>query len=104
MDTGQDLEGTGLTQPLAAPNPAVLPDVSENILMIEEPEPSANIPPPSHAAPPPPGQNIAAPPTHEQETPAQQPIAQELTCKYKYFFPYIYFKKKFCIKIHCVHT
>ena len=89
MDTGQDLEGTGLTQPLPAPNPALLPDVSENILMIEEPDSSANIPPPSHAAPPPPGQNIAAPPppTQEQETPAQQPIAQELTCKYKYFFP-----------------
>ena len=96
MDTGQDLEGTGLTQPLDAPNPAVLPDVSENILMIEEPQPSANIPPPPHAAPPPPGQNVGAPPppTQEEEPPtAENPIAEELTCKYKYSFPYFYFKK-----------
>ena len=97
MDTGQDLEGTGLTQPLPAPNPAALPDVSENILMIDEPEPSANIPPPPHAAPPPPGQNIAPPPPARQEQ-EQQPIAQELTCKYKYFFALYLFLKKFCIK------
>ena len=98
MDTGQDLEGTGLTQPLPAPNPAALPDVSENILMIDEPEPSANIPPP-----PPPGQNIAPPPPARQEQ-EQQPIAQELTCKYKYFFALYLFLKKFCIKLHWVHT
>ena len=88
MDTGQDLEGTGLTSPhpVVAPNPAVLPDVSENILMIEEPEPSANIPPPPHVAPPAPGHNIAPPPpADEQETPAQPPLAEELTCEYDIF-------------------
>ena len=82
MDTGQDLEGTGLTQPIGDPNPAVLPEVTENILMIEEPEPSANIPPPPQVAPPPPGQHIV-----EQENPPPVPIADKLTCKYKYFIP-----------------
>ena len=80
MDTGQDLEGTGLTQPIAHPTPAALPDVTENILMIEEPTPSSNIPPPPPFAPPAPGQQII-----EQDDPPPPPpaIAEELTSKYQ---------------------
>ena len=79
MDTGQDLEGTGLTQPIAQPTPAALPDVTENILMIEEPTPSSNIPPPPPVAPPAPSQQIVEP-----DDPAPPPaIAEELTSKYQ---------------------
>ena len=79
MDTGQDLEGTGLTQPIAHPISAALPDVTENILMIEEPTPSSNIPPPSPVAPTAPGQQII-----EQDDPPPPPaIAEELISKYQ---------------------
>ena len=47
--------------------------MTENILMIEEPGPSANIPPPPPVAPPPPGQQIV-----EQDYPhPPAPIAEE---------------------------
>ena len=86
MDTGQDLEGTGLNVPIPGPTPAALPDVTENILLIEEPEPSSNIPPQPQVAPPAPGQQIV-----QQDEPPPPAIAEELTSKYPLNFFYIFF-------------
>ena len=80
MDTGQDLEGTGLTQPIHQPTPAALPDVTENILIIEEPTPSSNIPQLPPVAPPAPGQQIVEP---DDPPPPPPAIAEELTSKYQ---------------------
>ena len=79
METGQDLEGTGLTQPIHQPTPAALPDVTD-ILIIEEPTPSSNIPQLPPVAPPAPGQQIVEPDDPHPPPPA---IAEELTSKYQ---------------------
>ena len=52
--TDQDLQDTGLTDPLQPPQqqPAVLADVGENLLLIPEPTPSDQVPAAPHAAPP----------------------------------------------------
>ena len=82
MDMGQDFEGTGLTQPIKPEQPAAIPEISENLLLTEEPQPSSNIPPAPHVAPLAQGQGMYE---QEQEQPEQQddppphPLAEELT-------------------------
>ena len=86
-ETDQDLQGTGLTDPLQPPpQAAALADVGENLLLLPEPESSENVPPPPHAAPPPPGQHL-----QQQEQQVEdvgdtagdipEPLAEELTSK-----------------------
>ena len=90
-ETDQDLQGTGLTDPLQPPpQAAALADVGENLLLIPEPEPSENVPPLPHAAPPPPGQHL-----HQQDQQVEdvsdtaghipEPLAEELTSKSIFF-------------------
>ena len=80
QQTDQDLEGTGLTDPLQQ---AALPDTGQNLLFIGEPEPSNIIPPAPQVAPPAPDQHaIPVPPdTQEIDEPIPEPLAQELTSK-----------------------
>ena len=98
IDMGQDLEGTGLNQPVDEqedePEPAVIPELEENILFIQEPEPSSNVPPPPIVHPPPPGQAVQEPEEGQDQPPpqAQAPIAEELTSNF--FFIKILFQGK----------
>ena len=90
--TDQDLQDTGLTDPLQPPQqPAVLADVGENLLLIPEPTPSDQVPAAPHAAPPPPGQQTVPVTVHQEQTEAgeadiPEPLAEELTSKFSFNF------------------
>ena len=78
--TNQDLQDTGLTDPMQQPQQqAVLADVGENILLIPEPIPSDQIP---AAPPPPPGQQTVTVSVHQEKQQTgdiPEPLAAELT-------------------------